>query len=371
MAKLPVEIIEIPRDHSSDLMLAIEEANRVQDQIYFSMLDQPFADSMRLHVFIDTHSEQFLDALAKKKKEWRGFHPFIICVIDSAIHSNQWSNLFGSRRSKQGMSLFTSFSVEKVIIPKGKMIAYYLYEIATHALSFVVPGLEYHEESRGCIFDFKQEKLSILECMRVGILCDECRNWFLTNGENLSPSQLSAFEHLLRKSSELLEQTSPDSITKEEGAPRIFIGSSIEGLDVARAIQSELHCDYSVEIWNQNTVFGLGSATIEALEKAVNTYEFGIFIFSPDDLVERRGQVNRVPRDNVIFEVGLFIGKLGRFRSFIVHPKGVDIQLPTDLRGLTTAIYNPNSSNIDAAVGPACQQIRLAIKKNLSSGNSI
>ena len=90
-------------------------------------------------------------------------------------------------------------------------------------------------------------------------------------------------------------------------------------------------------------------------------YDFGIFVFSPDDRIQKRGDEASVPRDNVIFEAGLFIGKLTRFRSFIICPREVDIQLPTDLRGLTVATYDPTSVNMDAAVGPACRQIRIAI----------
>ena len=144
---------------------------------------------------------------------------------------------------------------------------------------------------------------------------------------------------------------------------RVFIGSSAkQGLYIARAVQYELRDDYSVEIWNQNTVFGLGTATIEALEDAVDIYNYGIFVFSPDDQVIKQGRETHIPRDNVIFELGLFIGKLSRFRAFVLTPRDVEVQLPSDLTGLTVAHYDHQAENYSVAVGPACTQIRQAIE---------
>ncbi len=163
----------------------------------------------------------------------------------------------------------------------------------------------------------------------------------------------------LRICGELLDQVPKQS---EKFKHRIFIGSSPEGIEIARVIQSELHHDYSVEIWNQNSVFELGTATIEALETAVESYDFGIFVFAPDDEIIMRNTQHKVSRVNVIFELGLFIGKLGRLRVFTVHPHGTGIQIPSDLKGISIASYNPESVNVDAALGPVCQQIRLAIK---------
>ena len=143
---------------------------------------------------------------------------------------------------------------------------------------------------------------------------------------------------------------------------RIFIGSSSEGLSIARKMQASLSEQFVVEIWNQSTVFGLGTHTLEALENAVKEYEFGIFVFSPDDELVSRGEKKNVARDNVIFELGLFIGKLGRKRAYIIKPIGSAIVLPTDLAAVTTATYDPANTNLAAALEPACEMIRGAVK---------
>jgi predicted nucleotide-binding protein len=53
--------------------------------------------------------------------------------------------------------------------------------------------------------------------------------------------------------------------------------------------------------------------------KPVVENDFGILVFSPDDVSTIRGTTAVVPRGNVIFEAALFIGKHGRDRCFIVH----------------------------------------------------
>jgi predicted nucleotide-binding protein len=121
-----------------------------------------------------------------------------------------------------------------------------------------------------------------------------------------------------------------------------------------------LNNELLVEVWNQGTIFGLGNATLEDLEAAVLTYDFGVFVFTADDQLESRGRIRAVARDNVLFEFGLFVGKLTRRRVFIVRVP--EVSLPTDLAGINTAMYDPTAPNLTAALGPACEGIRGAVK---------
>ena len=90
----------------------------------------------------------------------------------------------------------------------------------------------------------------------------------------------------------------------------------------------------------------------------------GIFIrsaFSGFEL-NMRGEVKPVARDNVLFELGMFIGKLGRKKAFVVHPGKNGVSLPSDLAGITTAPYDPNERNLAAALGPVSTRIRTAVR---------
>jgi len=120
--------------------------------------------------------------------------------------------------------------------------------------------------------------------------------------------------------------------------PTIFIGSSSEAISVVDAFQ--LHLDDMAEVipWTYG-VFKPGESTLESLMKALNRFDFAVLILTPDDLVESRGDTSGSPRDNVIFEMGLFIGRLGRERVFIVSQRNSDLKIPTDLLGIKYIQY--------------------------------
>ena len=173
----------------------------------------------------------------------------------------------------------------------------------------------------------------------------------------MSPAQFGALERLFSLAGRILSEG-----LEIEGRPRIFVGSSSEGLDVANKLQELLSGEFSVVVWNQGTVFGLGTSTLEALEAAVLEFHHAVFVFTADDQLTIRGELKPVARDNVLFELGMFIGKLGRKKAFVVHPGNKGVSLPSDLAGITTAPYDPKERNLAAALGPVATRIRTAVR---------
>lgn len=148
--------------------------------------------------------------------------------------------------------------------------------------------------------------------------------------------------------------------------PKLFIGSSSKSksLGYAYAIQEGLEEDAEVTVWKQG-VFKLTKPTLDSLVDELRQTDFAVFVFAPDDAIllgrEKRGTV----RDNVVFELGLFMGKLGRERVFAVAPKGHKLRIPTDLIGITLGSFVPDreDKNLKAAFGPFCNQVRLQVGK--------
>ena len=145
--------------------------------------------------------------------------------------------------------------------------------------------------------------------------------------------------------------------------PTVFIGSSSEGLDVARALQMNLDDEADALIWSDR-VFALGEYSFDSLLKSLDRVDFAILVLTPADLVSRRGGSATSPRENVIFELGLFMGRLGRSRTFVVmDDEDSSIRLPSDLAGVTVARFRrPDSGNLLAALGPASFHIREHIR---------
>lgn len=121
--------------------------------------------------------------------------------------------------------------------------------------------------------------------------------------------------------------------------PVMFIGSSSEGLVTARRLAAALESKHlSVRIWS-NDIFAASDTTIESLEQAATEVDFAILVLTPDDTTTSRGKRRAAPRDNVVYELGLFGGALGRKRTFMVVETTTKQKIPTDLLGVTALGY--------------------------------
>ena len=151
-------------------------------------------------------------------------------------------------------------------------------------------------------------------------------------------------------------------ITAPNNKPRLFVISSAEALATARALQDALARDVLVQVWTDGAFFA-GGYNLEALEKAVDASDFAVAIAQPDDVIESKGHRAATLRDNVLFELGLFMGRLKRHRSILLHPRVKELKLPSDLHGLTTAGYEVVEENeLSSSIAPAANEIRRIVK---------
>jgi CRP/FNR family cyclic AMP-dependent transcriptional regulator len=153
-----------------------------------------------------------------------------------------------------------------------------------------------------------------------------------------------------------------DLIPPPNEYPKLFIISSAEALDVARAVQAQLERDVFSTVWTDG-VFFAGGYPLESLEKAVGESDFAVAIAQADDIVTTRGKKHPTLRDNVLFELGLFMGKLTRYRAILLHPRVPGLKLPSDMHGLTPLSFTQGKPDeLSARLGPACNEIRKMVK---------
>ena len=140
--------------------------------------------------------------------------------------------------------------------------------------------------------------------------------------------------------------------------PRIFLGSSGKQAELLEAITRGLEDIADVEPWT--TTFNPGRSTLERLVELSQEVDFAAFVFAQDDwtTTDRSASGEASPRDNVVFEAGLFGGALGIRRTFILHANGS--KLPSDLLGLTAVRYDPEAG--DAELLTIHQKLRKAIE---------
>jgi predicted nucleotide-binding protein len=142
----------------------------------------------------------------------------------------------------------------------------------------------------------------------------------------------------------------------------LFLGSSTESLPILNALGT--HFDPKQVILQPWTVgvFGASTFPIDDLEDQLARSDFGALIVGPDDVVTSRGKRSHAPRDNVVFELGLFMGALGRKRTFLVAERGLQVKIPSDLLGLTPASYMAGDpTTLSARIEEAAAAIRIKI----------
>ena len=144
--------------------------------------------------------------------------------------------------------------------------------------------------------------------------------------------------------------------------PRIFLGSSGKQAKLLQAITRGLEDVAEVEPWT--TTFNPGRSTLDRLVELSQEVDFAAFVFAQDDWTttdpSESGEAS--PRDNVVFEAGLFGGALGIRRTFILHAQGS--KLPTDLLGLTSVRYDPATSAAEV------RSINEKLRKAIEGGSS-
>ena len=147
--------------------------------------------------------------------------------------------------------------------------------------------------------------------------------------------------------------------------PRIFLGSSGKQAKLLEALTRGLEDIAHVEPWT--AVFNPGTTTLGRLLELTREVDFAAFVFARDDWTGVGGtgssaieSAQASPRDNVVFEAGLFGGVLGMHRTFILHAKGA--KLPSDLLGLTCVRYDATTTAAEKAIN---QTLRNAIESEV------
>lgn len=146
----------------------------------------------------------------------------------------------------------------------------------------------------------------------------------------------SVLQHMAIELSERLRERAK-FVRLPNPIPRVFMGSSSEGLKTLNKLREWIK-GADVHPWKED-VFQPNRSALESLIEEAKKCDFAILILTPDDKVISRGSKDSAPRDNMLFELGLFMGEIGRDRTYLITPE-VDMKLPTDLAGITRKIIH-------------------------------
>lgn len=153
--------------------------------------------------------------------------------------------------------------------------------------------------------------------------------------------------------------------------PTIFIASASEDLPLANAAFSELEDVCDPTVWDQD-IFTPSAYVLEDFERLVHQFDYALLVLGATDQRISRGKSVQVPRDNVIAELGLFVGAIGRSRVFVLTSDAHGLDLPTDLLGFGVLKYHHRADeNLRAAVRTACTRIKSVVTGHLRKAQSL
>lgn len=149
--------------------------------------------------------------------------------------------------------------------------------------------------------------------------------------------------------------------------PRVFIGSSTEQIQTARALRDMLIACADAVVWDEYH-WTLNESVFVNLLRAADGFDFAVFVFAGDDFATIRNSTVTVVRDNVVFELGLFLGKMGRERAWWLSPEGSGKpHTLTDLEGIVHLAYpspkSADSSSLQQSLSKARDEICAQIHK--------
>jgi predicted nucleotide-binding protein len=346
MPAYPVEILNFGNPEFKTHEMIIEELNQLQGDVLYGVPRPPYRN-WAAPFERDAYSEGFVyEKIEEYRKHCKGFHPFVIALVHGALNSDKGKELFGSHEAERGVAVVTSKDWEA----PPSISAFLTYHFVRYTLSFVCPDAKTHDAIGGCLFDRKLTKDALKPALYSARICSQCRSLY---EESVDPFSYES----LRKLVAYAKDKANGEVPKR---PAIFIGSSKEGLKTARYLQLGLEHAAECTIWSQG-LFGLSHGTLEDLVRACKKFQYAILVLTPDDLTVKRGKEGNAPRDNVLFELGLFMGALGRERTFMVRCSDETIDLPTDLAGVQAATYSRRDDNLEAAIGGVCTRIEQAL----------
>ena len=132
---------------------------------------------------------------------------------------------------------------------------------------------------------------------------------------------------------------------------RVFIMAPAGASEIARAVQKALATEpFTVVTWTDDA---FKTYDIDSLEQMVDQSDVAITVVEPSE--------KKSARDEVIFELGFLMGRLGRHRTFLIEPRAEKIEL-SELAGINTITYKfSGGQDLTKALAPVCTKLRKAI----------
>lgn len=275
--------------------------------------------------------------------------------MEEFIKDKKLIPLFNDLKKELNLKEFASSNdIYRFLISKELYNGYcYVYESIKAANNYFYPGVDKENKMNALIVIIEStytNKLNFYENL-AGIIIEfeTSKHTKVFMGNIMKDLQLlDDFENKkqLFKNIGTMEERTPDntlnrkrsnSIVKKLNSVFIVHGHDNEmKLDVARTIEK---LGFEAIILNEKT--NEGETVIEKFEKYSEKVGFAVILLSPDDVGNEKHKSHELKqraRQNVIFELGYFIAKLGRSNVCALYKE--EVEIPSDISGVLYVVYN-------------------------------
>lgn len=246
---MPIEVVDIGNVSSQEIDEAISIANPVQDEFEFLRLNEFSQQAFKTLAYKKAFVKDLFDDIENIRSELRGYHPFLISIINAKLEGKVYNNLFGSHRGRKGLALISCDNVENYIIPEGKMISYFLYYFARYTISFIIPDQKNHLETKDCIFDNKVYRPDIKRSMKSGAICDECRKEIISSKNSFSSVQFAALDKIFEISGNYLKNSEFSHDLKTNKKQTVFNEAFLELSVIKDNLVKKAKKDVKINLW--------------------------------------------------------------------------------------------------------------------------
>lgn len=359
MARLPIEIIQIDIRSELGVGQILGILNGLQDAFEFSLLKgdvTPYAGQNDTR-FTTREIYSFLGLL---KGRLRGYHPYLVAIVDRRLDGQEYRNLFGSMQevdnSLSGAAIASMYGLEHIL---GRIpVAVYIgFELLSFALRFLHGKGLIHDERRGCVFDRKVDKCEIVSSITSGKLCAECRGKL---NQRLDEDQELAVEHIFRFFREVANSNNPQeamlsfAAAIEGDPPRVFLCHSSSDKQFVHRLASDL-ISSGCRVWFDAWEIKVGDNIVDKISDAISGSDYLGVVLSKSSI--NSGWVRREWTSKFMQEVD----KKGASLLPILLE---EVQIPTLLAPLKYADFRNKQSYIDAL-----GELVDAIRHNQSAAN--
>jgi hypothetical protein len=110
----------------------------------------------------------------------------------------------------------------------------------------------------------------------------------------------------------------------------------------------------------------MGESILNALVKVGELYDFALLVFGQDDSTMMGGETTSTVRDNVLFELGLFMGQMGRERAFWLSPRGSKApRISSDLNGIMHLQFDEPATTDSVALHESLCETRAQVYRQI------